>query len=246
VSAGLHPAGVEASALGHLLGPDATVPSDRGLFLPLSYRMHAAIARFVSELMYEGRLAGDPACNRQRIIAPGSGLDGAGLRTLALAHTGCSNASQVEADAIASALGRLAGARLVDMRGDERPLDLARDAIVVAPYNAQVALVRATLAAHGLGNVRVGTVDKFQGQEAPIVFYSMTTSSGDDVPRDVEFLFDRHRLNVAISRARALAIVVHSTALLELRPATVDQMRLVNALALFGELAEPAAGRPPA
>lgn len=244
VSAGLHPAGADASALGHLLGGASTVPPERGLFLPASYRMHATIARFVSDLMYDGRLASDASCTRQRIIAPGSGLDGAGLRTLALEHAGCSNASVAEASAIAAALGRLDGARLVDAGGRERELVLARDAIVVAPYNAQVALVRETLAANGLGAVRVGTVDKFQGQEAAIVLYSMTTSSGEDVPRDVEFLFDRHRLNVAISRARALAVIVYSTQLLALRPATVEQMRLANALARFGELAESAAPAP--
>jgi len=92
-----------------------------------------------------------------------------------------------------------------------------------------------TLAARGLERVRIGTVDTFQGQEAAIVFYSMTTSSGGDVPRDLEFLFDRNRLNVAISRARAVAAVVYSPALLQIRCTTVEQMQLVNALARLVE-----------
>lgn len=237
VTTGAHPAGADASILEHLLGAAPTVPASRGVFLPRSYRMHSAVMAFVSELMYEGRLESAPACDRQRVVAPGTAYDGAGLRALGVRHRGCSNASPAEAAAIADALTKLRAASVVGVDGERRPFDLARDAIVVAPYNAQVAAIRAALAAADLNDVRVGTVDKFQGQEATVVFYSMTTSSGDDVPRDVEFLFDRHRLNVAISRARALAVLVYSPQLLELRPATVEHMRLVNALARLTELA---------
>jgi superfamily I DNA and/or RNA helicase len=108
---------------------------------------------------------------------------------------------------------------------------------VVAPYNAQVRLLRRTLQAAGLGDVPVGTVDKFQGREAAVVFYSMATSSAEDVPRTLDFLFSRNRLNVAVSRAMCLACIVASPRLLESRARTIEQMRLINALCRFAEMA---------
>ncbi len=112
------------------------------------------------------------------------------------------------------------------------------DFMVVAPYNAQVRRLREALRAAGLAGVPVGTVDKFQGREAPIVFYSMATSSAEDVPRSLQFLFSRNRLNVAVSRAMCLAVVVASPLLLESRARTIEQMRLINALCRFVDLAE--------
>jgi len=106
--------------------------------------------------------------------------------------------------------------------------------MVVAPYNAQVRCLREHLPA----GVRIGTVDKFQGQEAPVVFFSMTSSSGDDIPRNLGFLFSRNRLNVAVSRARCLVFLVASPRLLEIDCRTVEQMRLANALCLLVETAE--------
>jgi superfamily I DNA and/or RNA helicase len=121
--------------------------------------------------------------------------------------------------------------------GATRPLGQS-DFMVVAPYNAQVRCLRRALQAAGLDGVPVGTVDKFQGREAPVVFYSMATSSAEDVPRSLEFLFSRNRLNVAVSRAMCLACVVASPRLLESRARTIEQMRLINALCRFVELAE--------
>ena len=171
VTTGAHPSGADASVLAHLLGTAPTVPAGRGVFLPRSYRMHSAVMAFVSELMYEGRLESAPACDRQRVVAPATSYDGAGLRALGVPHRGCSNASPAEAAAIADALSGLRAASVVGVDGEQRPFELARDAIVVAPYNAQVAAIRAALAAVDLNDVRVGTVDKFQGQEATVVFY---------------------------------------------------------------------------
>jgi uncharacterized protein len=131
------------------------------------------------------------------------------------------------------------GASWTDRDGDARPLREA-DFMVVAPYNAQVRRLREALRAAGLAGVPVGTVDKFQGREAPIVFYSMATSSAEDVPRSLQFLFSRNRLNVAVSRAMCLAIVVASPVLLESRARTIEQMRLINALCRFVDLAAPA------
>jgi uncharacterized protein len=110
--------------------------------------------------------------------------------------------------------------------------------MVVAPYNLQVRQLRRALESAGLGGVPVGTVDKFQGREAPVVFYSMATSSAEDVPRSLEFLFSRNRLNVAVSRAMCLACIVASPRLLESRARTIEQMRLVNALCRFVEMAD--------
>jgi len=240
VSTGTHPEGADRSVLGHLLGDTRTVDVHRGVFLSTSYRMHPVIGDFVSDLMYDGRLASDASCALQRIVSDGI-ANGSGLRALAVEHANCSSDSPPEAERIGDEIAALAGARFIDRHGKERDIDLVRDVLVVAPYNAQVSRIRATLAARGLGSVRVGTVDTFQGQEAAIVFYSMTTSSGDDVPRDLEFLFDRNRLNVAISRARAIAAVVYSPALLQIRCTTVEQMQLVNALARLVEAGAPRA-----
>ena len=124
-----------------------------------------------------------------------------------------------------------------DDHGVEAPLG-DNDFMVVAPYNAQVRRLRKALDAAGLSGVQAGTVDKFQGREAPVIFYSMATSSAEDVPRSLEFLFSRNRLNVAVSRARCLAYVVASPQLLGSRARTVEQMRLINALCRFVELAE--------
>jgi predicted RecB family nuclease len=237
VTTGTHPHGAAASILEHLLGDAITVGPDLGVFLGTSYRMHPGVCEFVSELMYEGRLTSDERCANQAVILQGSELNGAGLRAMPVVHSGCSSESLPEAERIAAAVAQLSKSTIVLADGTQRACELGRDILVVAPYNAQVELLRRVLSRHGLGDVRVGTVDKFQGQEAPIVFFSMTTSSGEDVPRDLEFLFDRNRLNVAISRARALAVLVSSPALLAIRCSTVDQMQLVNALARFHELA---------
>jgi uncharacterized protein len=149
-------------------------------------------------------------------------------------HEERSQSAPEEAEAIAAAVERLLGRMYTPVEGEPRPLR-HEDVLVVAPYNQQVRCLRSALPPA----VRVGTVDKFQGQEAPVVFYSTTSSSGEQVPRGLEFLFSRNRLNVAISRAQCLAVLVGSQRLLDVRTRSVDQMRLVNALCRFVELAEP-------
>jgi predicted RecB family nuclease len=230
VSQGTHPPGTAASVLEHLLGEHATVPPDMGVFLDRTRRMHPDVCRFISDVVYDGRLDGTPEVARQ-----GTAL-GTGLRYLPVAHAGNGPASPEEAARVATEIRAILGAAWTDEAGETRPLRPA-DVMVVAPYNAQVRRLRQALAAAGLDDVPVGTVDKFQGQEAPVVFYSMATSSAEEVPRSLEFLFSRNRLNVAISRARCLAYLVASPRLLESRARTIDQMRLVNALCRFGELA---------
>jgi uncharacterized protein len=230
VSQGIHPDGASASVLEHLLGGKDTVPPDRGLFLSRTWRMHPDVCHFISETSYEGRLHSVPACERQRVDS--AGLAGTGLRWLSVEHEGNRASSIEEADRIAAELEVLIGGTFTDRGGNEHRLGWD-DVLVVTPYNAQARCLRRRLGPRA----RIGTVDKFQGQEAPVVFFSMATSSGDDLPRNLEFLFSRNRLNVAISRAQSLAALVASPKLLEIRCSTIEQMRMVNALCRFVEAA---------
>ena len=231
VSQGTHPPGTGASVLEHLLGEHATIPPDMGVFLERTRRMHPDVCRFVSEVVYDNRLDGVPEVARQ-----GTAF-GTGLRFIAVDHAGNASASSEEAEAVAVRIRSMVGAAWTNAKDETQPLRQS-DFMVVAPYNAQVRRLRAALYAAGLGDVPVGTVDKFQGREAAVVFYSLATSSAEDVPRTLEFLFSRNRLNVAVSRAMCLAFVVASPRLLESYARTIDQMRLINALCRFVELAE--------
>ena len=217
VSQGTHPEPVDGSALGWLVDGHHTLPEERGYFLDRSFRMHPAVCRAVSDLSYEGRL-------RPEAVALTRRLDGApaGVRTLLLDHAGNATDSPEEAAAIVAEILRLLGRRWTDEDGS-RPLE-QRDVLVVTPYNAQVMTVRHHLDAADLTGVRVGTVDKFQGQQAPVVFVSMTASSIGDVPRGMSFLLNRNRLNVAVSRAKYLAVVVRSAQLTDYLPATPDRL----------------------
>jgi len=228
-----HPGGCGVSVLQHLLGADATVAPDRGIFLAKSWRMHPDVCQFVSELAYDGRLASADGCEQQRVRS--TGISGTGLRYLPVEHTNNAQQSPEEASPIADAVTSLLDgtATVTDSKGIERPLTAA-DILVVAPYNMQVRALRDRLPAA----VEVGTVDKFQGREAAIVFFSMTSSSGEDVPRGLEFVFNQNRFNVAVSRAKCLSVLVCSPRLLESRCHTVDQLRMVNAVCRFGERAE--------
>ncbi len=235
VSQGTHPPGTEKSVLEHLLGEHTTIPPDRGVFLERTRRMHPAVCRFISEIVYDGRLDGLPELARQATAF------GTGLRFMAVDHAGNESASSEEARAVAVKIAKMVGASWTNRDGVTAPLR-EQDFMVVAPYNRQVRRLREALRAAGLGGVPVGTVDKFQGREAPVVFYSMATSSAEDIPRSLEFLFSRNRLNVAVSRAMCLAFVVASPRLLESRARTIEQMRLINALCRFVEMAATCAG----
>ena len=230
---GVHPPGADVSALGHLLGESATVDPGRGVFLDRTWRMHPDVCAFTSEQFYEGRLRPRPELTRQTVLGSGP-LAGHGLRFLPVEHAGNTNASEEEAVRVAALVGELldAGAAWVDGEGVRKPLSL-EDVLVVAPYNAHVATLQARLP----DGARVGTVDKFQGQEAPVAIYSMATSTADEAPRGMAFLYSLHRLNVATSRARCVAAVVASPALLTPDCRTPEQMRLANPFCRFLELA---------
>ncbi len=230
---GSHPPGAEVSALEHLLNGAQTMPPERGLFLKKTWRLHPDLCRFTSEVFYEGRLEPVPELAIQDLDAPGSELTGTGLRWVPVAHEGNQNASVEEAREVRRLAEGLIGARWTDRKGRTRALDWD-DILFVAPYNAQVGLLGEWLPP----GTRVGTVDKFQGQEAPVVFYSMSTSSPDLAPRGMEFLYSLNRLNVATSRARALAVIVGSPELLKVRARTPSQIRLANALCRAVELGQ--------
>jgi predicted RecB family nuclease len=238
VSQGVHPEGAGASALEHLLGGATTIDATRGLFLETTWRMHPAVNGYISDTFYDGRLLTDPSTTLQQVQAGDVELDGAGIRSMAIVHEGNSSASAQEAAHVADAVARLVGQSWTDANGATKRLGLS-DILVVAPYNAHVAAIAAAVEARlGAGaRVHVGTVDKFQGQEGAVAIYSMASSSQDDAPRDMEFLYSRNRLNVAVSRARAVAIVVASPALLDATCRTPEQMRLVDALCRLVEVA---------
>ena len=227
VSQGVHPSGSGASVLEHLLGNAPTIPEDHGVFLERSFRMHPDVSEFISEIVYAGRLHSDESAKRRTTSF------GTGIRFAPVDHEGNKSSSDEEAAQVAATIAAMRGGTFTDADGPTRPLR-DEDFMVVAPYNAQVLRLRAALPA----GVRVGTVDKFQGQEAPVVFFSMATSSGEDVPRSLSFLFSRNRLNVAISRAQCLAVLVCSPRLLEARCQSIEEMQLVNALCRLVEYAQ--------
>jgi len=229
---GDHPPGAAASALEHVLAGAPTLSPDLGVFLDRSWRMHPAVCRFVSEVGYEDRLRSHESCQLQRVDAPGP-LRGAGIRWVPVDHVDNRAVSAEEADVVAALLDKLLRGSWTDARGEQRRLGLA-DVLVMAPYNAHVGRLRARLPA----GTRVGTVDRFQGQEAAVVLYSMATSTADNAPRGVEFLYSLNRLNVAVSRARALVAVVASPRLLDAAVRRPTELRMVNALCRLAETAE--------
>jgi uncharacterized protein len=232
VSQGEHPGGSGASVLEHVLGPHATIPSNEGVFIAETRRMHPSICRFISNQIYEGRLTSHESCAQQ------STQFGTGLRWLEVHHENRSTESEEEASLVASQISSMLGTPWTDQHGTTSPLR-SDDFMVVAPYNDQVRLLRSRFDdTPGLRDVQVGTVDKFQGREAPVVFFTMTTSSSEHMPRGPEFLFSRNRLNVAVSRARCLAYLVCTEDLLNSRARSIDEMRLIGTLSAFVEYAQ--------
>jgi len=229
---GNHPAGAEKSALEHLLNGRKTIAEDMGFLLPESWRLHPEICKFTSELFYEGRL-GSHALAKARVLEGHAWLKGAGLWFVPVEHKGNRNSSPEEVEAVAKIVEGLLRPEVQWFRseGNKRNLREA-DILIVAPYNAQVADLKSRLP-----DMRIGTVDKFQGQEAPVVIYSMTTSTAEDAPRGMEFLYSLNRLNVATSRAQTAAILVGSPKLFEPECRSPRQMQLANALCRFQEMA---------
>jgi superfamily I DNA and/or RNA helicase len=229
---GSHPEGTDVSALTHILGQHATIPADRGLFLEETWRLHPDICAFTSELFYEGRLRSRPDLRRQEIRSK-SRIRGSGLRFLPVIHEGNQSSCPEEADAIRKLVAEIlnSNATWIDRENNEAVIGLD-DILIIAPYNAQVFELQ-----DRIPGGRIGTVDKFQGQEAPIVVYSITTSSYLDAPRGMEFLYSSNRLNVATSRARAICVLVGSPTIFEAECRTPRQMQLANAFCRYLEMA---------
>lgn len=220
---GAHPDPANLSCLDWMLGDHATVPPDRGVFLGTTRRMHPAVNRFISEQVYEGRLTSHPDTRNQAVA--GTQFPDSGAFWVPVPHDGNAQISPEEVVAISKACSDLLAGTWTDQEGTTRPL-APQDIIVVAPYNAQVNALRDALPK----DIRVGTVDKFQGQEAPVCIVSMTASSAEETTRGMEFLLSLNRINVAVSRAKALALVFGAPRLREAKCETIEQMRLVNTL----------------
>jgi uncharacterized protein len=230
---GSHPQGTDVSALDHLLRGKATLEDQQGLFLEETWRLHPDICAFTSEVFYEGRLHARPGLESQTVRSR-SRVHGSGLCYLPVAHEGNQSSSPEEAAAISNLVSEIleSEATWIDPYGCERPIRL-EDILIIAPYNAQVFELQGLLS-----GARIGTVDKFQGQEAPVVLYSMTSSSATDAPRGMEFLYSLNRLNVATSRARCVCVLVGSPAIFEAECKTPRQMQLANAFCRYLEMAE--------
>jgi uncharacterized protein len=231
---GAHPPPANLSCLDWMLSEHATVPPDRGIFLPVSRRMHPEVCRFISDQVYEGRLTSHPDTARQAVI--GTRFPQAGAFWVPVPHEGNAQIAPEEVAVITAAVSDLLTGTWTGKDGTTRPLR-PTDIIVVAPYNAQVNALRDALPEE----IRVGTVDKFQGQEAPVCLISMTASSAEETPRGMEFLFSPNRINAAVSRAKGLALVFGAPRLREAKCETVEHMRLVNTICALPcpQVAEP-------
>lgn len=226
-SQGSHPEESGLSILDYLLHTTPTIPESMGVFLGTTYRMHPAINQFISDAIYEGKL--ETAVEKeQKIITVPANYQGvlnkeAGIIPITVIHEGNTQASEEEVAQIVSLTKELLGLTFTAKNGVKRPICL-EDILFVAPYNHQVNKLKAALGEQA----KVGSVDKFQGQEAPIVFLSMCASNADESPRGLNFLFDKNRINVAVSIAQCMAVVVYSPALLKTVPNTIEQIALMN------------------
>ncbi len=230
---GAHPEGAEVAGLVHVLNGRKTMPAEAGLFLDETWRLHPEICAFTSELFYENRLHARPGRERQVLGGP-TAFAGSGLFYVPVDHSGNQNSAPEEAAALVRIATNLISPGVTWTDAEARPHQLrGSDILVVAPYNAQVAALRD----HLPRDVRVGTVDKFQGQEAPVVIYSMASSSAEDAPRGMSFLYNLNRLNVATSRARCACVLVCTRRVLEPDCGSPDQMRWANALCRYREMA---------
>lgn len=226
-SQGTHPAESGLSILDYLLHDTPTISNDMGVFLGTTYRMHSAVNQFISTHIYDGKLESHPDNDKRTIKVPNDykGIlnKEAGIIFSAVCHEGNTQASDEEVAEIEAMASQLIGRTFTEISGETRPITLD-DMLFVAPYNHQVRKLKQVL-----GNqAKVGSVDKFQGQEAPIVFLSMCASDASESPRGMDFLFDKHRINVAISRAQSLAIIVGNPMLGNAPVNHIDQLKKVN------------------
>lgn len=227
VSQGRHPEPIDNSVLKHVLGENKTMPEHLGYFLARTYRLHPLLAEPVSRLQYEDRLSADARCKRRNLegVQPG-------LKIIDVEHEGNTTKSYEEVQIVVEKIQTLIGKSWVDTDKEgnpkeARPLD-QQDILVIAAYNNQVRLIKQKLSKEGLPKVRVGTIDKFQGQEAAVVLISMATSSSEDLPRGIEFLLSPNRINVAVSRAQWSCFLIRSLRLSVMEPSSADGMVMLG------------------
>ena len=231
---GTHPSETGLSILDYLLKGMPTIPDNMGVFLGTTYRMHSKVNDFISGAVYEGKLHSHPANDQQVIFLSEQATEidrEAGIAFLPVEHSGNTQSSEEEIEKIVEVTRQLLTCMYQNKAGEVKPVSFEQ-ILYVAPYNHQVTLLRQALVSlPGGENAKVGSVDKFQGQESPIVFYSLCASDPSETPRGMEFIYDVHRLNVAISRAQSLAIVVGNPTLKSVAASKPSQMKLINMMA---------------
>lgn len=230
---GSHPEGTEVSSLEHVLQNKQTLSSEKGIFLNETWRLHPSLCEFISELFYENKLMPRPELINQN-ISGNTRFNKPGLWFEGVNHYGNQNSSIEEVERIQSIVNELTKGDVffTNAKGENKIVN-SDDIKVIAPYNSQVILLKNKLS----NAVEVGTVDKFQGQEAPIVIFSLATSTPEDAPRGMEFLYSLNRLNVAVSRAKATFIIVGNPLLFEPDCQNPQQMKLANSFCRYLELA---------
>lgn len=230
---GTHPENADISALEHILDGHDTMPNDKGLFLATTWRLNPEISKFTSILYYEERLNSYEGLDNQKIIGE-TPFKGGGLFIVPVNHTGNQSQSLEEVEVIDKIVNHLvnSGLNWTDRNNNTYALE-KNNILVIAPYNAQVSALK-----ERMPEITIGTVDKFQGQEAPVVIYSMTSSSPEDAPRGMSFLYSPNRLNVATSRAKCISILVATQKLFEAECNTIEQMKWANGLCLYREMSK--------
>ena len=220
---GAHPGLSGKSILEFLLEDLDTIPEDKGIFLNRTYRLHSKINELISESFYEGRLIADEQTESRKILSNNMNFRNNGIYYLDISHEENTQTSEEECKEIKKIVNSLIGQDYYDGK-QTRKLTI-EDILIISPYNAQVNAISFTLKNK---KARIGTIDKFQGQEAPVTLISMASSDPESLPRNKEFFFSRNRLNVAISRAQCISIILFNSNLLKFMPTSVEQVKLIN------------------
>ena len=224
---GTHPGNAGQSILDYLLEGKDTIPADKGIFLNKTYRLNSELNSFISNNFYEGKLINDPSTDNRIITFKKKGtIKKSGIHYLEMSHKNNVQTSIEECDVVRDLINEMVGLDFDD-NGKKRKLGID-DFLVISPYNTQVNLLISKLEQANIANPKVGTIDKFQGQQAPITIISMTSSDADSLPRNKEFFFSRNRLNVAISRAQVACIILFNPNLLNNSPQSIEQIKLMN------------------
>ena len=227
-----HPGDAGASALEFMLKDHAVIPEDKGIFLERTYRMHQDVCHPLSEIVYEGKLQADEENRHQAIVidAPKLITKQNGILPIFVEHSGNTQSSEEEVEKIKAIIAELKTGQFINKEQQSEAIT-DKSILIVAPYNMQVNLLKEKLGS----DYQIGTIDKFQGQEAPVVIISMAVSDVDDSPRGLDFIFDKNRLNVAISRAKALAILVANSGL---HNCPVNNLKQMEKVGLFCRLSK--------